>query len=307
MAKRQYELVTHIFEGGRFDDYGLDVDVLPELITYKKILVETAKELWRRKHPDRQRLPKNFEDSLSLKFYKILPGSAAVPLMREIEVQEGALPFEPSPDELDEAVALVVDSIDALSADRPIPQTFPKNVIPLFAEYGQTLHDDERIILKPAKENVKVCYSSRERTLFSGLIKAGYEDKIDLIGEIRAADLDGSNFTLRLGDGSKILGKFLPEHENIIIEGLREHTSRRLHIKGIAEFLPEGNFKRIVTITHLSIQPIGEVPYDETTRPIWEIIEEIGESVPGEEWAKVPNDLSKNLDHYLYGKPKEKL
>ncbi len=40
-------------------------------------------------------------------------------------------------------------------------------------------------------------------------------------------------------------------------------------------------------------------------RPIGEIFEELGRSIPEEEWAKVPADLSKNLDHYLYGAPKE--
>ena len=39
-------------------------------------------------------------------------------------------------------------------------------------------------------------------------------------------------------------------------------------------------------------------------RPIWEIALEIGASVPESEWAKVPTDLGKNLDHYLYGAPK---
>jgi len=32
---------------------------------------------------------------------------------------------------------------------------------------------------------------------------------------------------------------------------------------------------------------------------------ELGASIPDEEWAKVPADLAKNLDHYLYGAPKE--
>jgi putative addiction module CopG family antidote len=36
----------------------------------------------------------------------------------------------------------------------------------------------------------------------------------------------------------------------------------------------------------------------------WEEIVAIGESIPIEEWDKVPSDLSKNLDHYLYGSPK---
>jgi hypothetical protein len=43
---------------------------------------------------------------------------------------------------------------------------------------------------------------------------------------------------------------------------------------------------------------------DADERPIWDIIAEIGAAVPPEEWAKVPRDLSINLDHYLYGSPK---
>ena len=42
-------------------------------------------------------------------------------------------------------------------------------------------------------------------------------------------------------------------------------------------------------------------------RPIWEIIIEIGEQISAEEWEKVPADLSANLDHYLYGAPKEEV
>ena len=33
--------------------------------------------------------------------------------------------------------------------------------------------------------------------------------------------------------------------------------------------------------------------------------EEISAQIPLEEWEKLPKDLSKNLDHYLYGAPKE--
>jgi hypothetical protein len=306
MQKKRYELVTHRFKGGRFDDHGLDVDVLPELIAYKTILVETAKELWRRRHPNRQRLPKNFEDSLSLKFYEIVPGSAAVPLMREIEIQDGLLPFEPPPDELDEAVDLVTDSVELISKNKPFPMDFPKNVIPLFSEYGRTLRANEIIELKPAKRKTAARYSLKERDHLVELAQTGYEDIVDLVGEIRAADLDGGNFALRLVDETKVTGKFSPEQETIIIEALREHTTRRLHIKGHAEFLPDGKLKRVIFVTDLSIQSVGEVPYDETAKPIWEIVEEISTSIPDEEWAKLPSDLSKNLNHYLYGAPKQK-
>ena len=40
-------------------------------------------------------------------------------------------------------------------------------------------------------------------------------------------------------------------------------------------------------------------------RPIWEVIVEIGEQIPGEEWANVPFDASINYKYYLYGTPKK--
>lgn len=38
-----HPFLTQRFIGPRFDDHGLDVDVLPELVKRKEILVETAK------------------------------------------------------------------------------------------------------------------------------------------------------------------------------------------------------------------------------------------------------------------------
>jgi hypothetical protein len=32
-----------------------------------------------------------------------------------------------------------------------------------------------------------------------------------------------------------------------------------------------------------------------------QFVEEISSQIPKEEWEKLPKDLSKNLDHYLYG------
>jgi hypothetical protein len=39
-------------------------------------------------------------------------------------------------------------------------------------------------------------------------------------------------------------------------------------------------------------------------RPIWEVAAEIAASIPESDWAKLPTDLSSNIDHYLYGAPK---
>ena len=40
-------------------------------------------------------------------------------------------------------------------------------------------------------------------------------------------------------------------------------------------------------------------------KPIWEIVEEINAGLPADTWENVPTDGSINLDHYLYGAPKQ--
>jgi hypothetical protein len=65
----------------------------------------------------------------------------------------------------------------------------------------------------------------------------------------------------------------------------------------------------IVVITESQEQPVSVVnpdlahPPTPHTRPIWERVANISAQVPLEEWAKLPKDLSKNLDHYLYSSP----
>ncbi len=132
-----------------------------------------------------------------------------------------------------------------------------------------------------------------------------HKEHIELRGEVRAADLDGRQFSLRLDDGTKIVAKFTSEQEDCITEALREHASRRLRLKGRAEVAPSGKIKRVASVDSLTVEPTQARKPAAGAKPIWEIALEIGASVPEEEWAKVPRDLAKNLHHYLYGAPKK--
>jgi hypothetical protein len=60
----------------------------------------------------------------------------------------------------------------------------------------------------------------------------------------------------------------------------------------------------VVTVNQVEKGPARYPAFDPTARPFWEEVLEIGASVPMAEWEKVPRDLSKNLDHYLYGHSK---
>jgi len=70
------------------------------------------------------------------------------------------------------------------------------------------------------------------------------------------------------------------------------------------------------SLESLNAQKENQKLIDETTngkgislepeeKPLWKRLMEIGAQVPDEEWAKLPRDLARNFEHYMYGAPKE--
>ncbi len=307
MGKKRRELLTHTFKGPRFEDHGLDIDVLPDLIAFKNILVETAKELWRRKNPGRQRLPKNFEESLNVKFYELRPGSTAVPLVREISYQEGTLEFEPPPDELDEAVALVTAVIDAASKEEALPDQFPSKFLVLFDNYGRSLKEGEGVELWPsirALNHPAAVYTLQVRKRLSERAIAPYEDAIDIIGTVTMARIIRPRMAIQLPDGREVEAAFRPEDEDIILSALKDHTTARLRVEGRALFSSQGVIERITQVTRMTLLRTGELEFDSAAKPIWEEFDEVISTVPKEQLQKLPADAAENHDHYIYGIPK---
>jgi len=309
MAKEiKHPLKELRFTGGRFEQNKgwLDFDVLSELQVYRKLLVETAKEEWKRRNPGRERLPKGFEENVRLGFHEIREGSCAVPVERIVEVEDEAMDMY-VPDEFDEAAQIIDETLIAARDDAPFPDRLPARIIPLFEEWGKTLAPNEGIVLDGQNGNgPRFDAAVRERILNTK--RDRYEDMVDLVGEVRAAELkarEGGSFTILVENGDSLPGVFTDEQEMSITEALHEHKQVRLRIVGLGEFEVSGQLRRILRVDRLEERPAGETPFDPDAPPIWERIAEIGKSIPEEEWDKVPTDLAANLDHYLYGEPRE--
>ena len=302
MTQHHRELASLRFSGPRFDDHGIEIDVLHELQAYKHVLVETAKELWRQKNPGRERLPRGFEDGAAFKVFRIDPGSAVVPIMRA--VPDGILPGL-AVDEFDTAALILADAIAAADADHALPSALPPAVIPALADLGSTLGMDESFFVRVPSRTGEAHYTHAARERLQSWQMPSYQDVVDLAGEVRLADLDSGSFALRLPDGRKVTGKFSPEQETQVVEALREHGSRWLRVQGVAEFATDDRaLRRIVRIHSVAIQPPGDSPFDPAARPIWEEVAEVGAAVPEKVLKKLPRDLAKNYRHYLYGAPK---
>jgi hypothetical protein len=304
MSDEIRDLTTITFSGRRFDDAGLELDVLSELLAYRKLLIETAKELWRSENPVRQRLPKGFEESIRLKFYSIESGSAIVPIKRVMPHEESPLADVASRgDEIDEAAQLIDDTIAAVSEDRPIPERMPKSVLPLLASMGENLREGEAIRTRAARSSTAAEFTCETRIRVERLLEAVYEDHVEIVGEVRAADVDQRNVAIRDSTGAKIPARFRVEDETEITNALRDHASCRIAIVGVGEFSArDGSLRRILRVDRLERQPaLAEEEYDDSAPPLWESVVAIGAGVPSEEWDRVPSDLAANLDHYLYG------
>lgn len=294
------ELASLRFEGKRFEGHALDIECTQELIAYRTLVLECAKELWRRNNPDRVRLPKRFEDGFRLEFDRIDPGSATIPLRRVRDVLQGELDLG---DDFDEAATLIDAAISAADRDDLLPEGLPANVIPLFRDFGRSLRADEVLFTKARQCDQDAPYTAKARARLADWVGPTYEDRVDLVGEVRMANLGPGAFKLQLaGTGALVDGRFDANQEVLVLDALKNHRNVRLRVEGTAEFSTrDRQIKRLTRIERVSRAPSDAERFDETVPPIWEQLAAIGKQAPAGTWETVPNDLSMRIDEIVFG------
>lgn len=291
-------LVNHTFQGGRFIDHGIDLDILEDVVRYKSLLVETAKDLWRQRNAARERLPKNFEESLRLKFYEVRPNCATLPLCREFAANSQEAMFD-QPDELDEAVTLVAEAINAANVDQPLPSAFPRRLIGLFSDYGKCLGPDEWIELTPRGWQTSVRYDAVSRQRLQRYVNRTYDDYVDLTGVVTMARVSKPKMAIELSDGREIEAAFRDVDEATITTALKEHATAKLRVIGRGTFSGEGQLQRIIQVHSVSLLAGGVEQYNASAKPIWEEFDEIVATIPPEELAQLPRDGAEHHDRYV--------
>ncbi len=298
------EVVRLAFKGQRFRDHALDLSALTELAHFQRIVAETAKALWRAAHPDRERLPRNFEVRTRLCLRRIEEGSAVAPL--EVYIEEPEVPelFEREPTEINEAINLAHNVLQALEGDDPLPEKFPRALLSDYERWGQEMTEDEVIeVTPPGKQPARL--SSMTRSRLSAFAEGPHEAPVETTGEVLEADVRQGRFQLWLDEKTGVAVPFVPEQEDQVTSALKDHRKRRLLVKGQGEFSAQGKLLRITRVLEMRFQPAGEPSYDPTARPIEDVLTELAGEIPEEAWSRLPQDLTDNLDHYLYGTPKQ--
>jgi hypothetical protein len=272
-------LATLRFDGPRFAGHSLDVECTRELIAYRTLVLECAKELWKRRHPDRARLPRNFDSGFRLDVDRIDPGSASLPLRRVRDHSQAALDFD---DEFDEAAALIDDTIAAANQDRLLPEALPSNVVALFSDFGSSMRIDETLYLRSRRSSNEAAYTASARQRLANWVLPNYEDLVDITGEVRMANVGPGAFRLQLPDGGPLVeGRFEASHEAVVLQALKDHRQARLRVTGQGEFsTSERLLRRLLRVDHVEVLRSDSIEFDASARPIWEVLAEVGTDAP---------------------------
>lgn len=301
MNEQWIEVVKLTFKGQRFEGHALDADALEEIIQYQKIIAKTAEAQWRTENPGKY-LPRGFDEKVTLYLREIGDGSAEPTLYSRPFGEPGLFENQPHPSVV-KAVESTGQAYTAIEHGEPFPEDLPKSLLQELEKLGQKLQDGESMeINQPRKKPARI--TTQIRTRWREFVESKYEGYVDITGEVLEADVKQGKFQI-WKDGKCTEISFTPDQEDNVVEALKQHKSRKMRVRGNGEHEPDGKLKSIKVVEHMELQTIGDIPYDETARPIEEILIELASEIPAEEWKKIPSDASYNLDHYLYGSPKK--
>jgi hypothetical protein len=255
--------VTLIFRGGRFQKAAMPLEVLPELAAYRDLVLAVAKALFQAGNPGRQRLPKGFEAGFRLVLERVDSGSAVPVISRVTDQAETRMLFTAmgSADWFDRARDLVEQGIGAVSKAALPPGELSKEILARFNTFGRTLADDESIIVAQPGKREGALYDRAVRRKLVLQAQATYEDDVDLLGEVRAADKDAEGFALRTADGRKLDVRTPPLFFPLALRSLGEAALVRVRGSGLYD--ADGTLIKVTMATDVSLAEEG----DEQTRP----------------------------------------
>jgi hypothetical protein len=298
VADEWKEVVTIALRGGRFDEKpALRISDLDELEAYQRIIIEAARALFFAENPERERVPKGFEDALQLRFTTIRPGSTAVPLeARQVTPDQQRL-WDLDPDYVEKAIAATWAGYRSLESRQRLPAELPPSVVALMDQLGATLRSTERLEIRPIKipSAAPAVVNAEVRAAVATQAPGRYEDEIRLEGEVRAADIDNGRFLVHPTAGPRVEARFSPADEDKVTQALHEHQYRRVVVRGRALFEADGVPVRLTGVD--SIEFADEFTADQ----IGGTWAKIASAARDNSISGMPHDLSARLDDYLYG------
>lgn len=224
----QLEFLAPKLEGERFNGHTLPLEVLRDFAALQEMLVEVAKWEFRRSHPDRQRIPRNFDEGLELHLAHIGEGSAIATLVLPLLglfPQENVLYLEQARDHIVESIAQV---------DAGLPPPLPPNLLSYFDRFGRSLREGESITFARAGGEVRFSPATRLKLVKAAQVQS-WTEEVALRGRIPEADQHRQTFQVQLRDGTKLTAPLDEQFQETVIKAFNDYKAgAHVLIKGVA-------------------------------------------------------------------------
>ncbi|MFK0282538.1 hypothetical protein ACIQVL_19010 [Streptomyces sp. NPDC090499] len=195
-------------QGGRYEQPGLPVEVLAEFARYERLVVDVARGLYKQRHASRQRVPRGFASSFSLRLSDIRRGSV-IPVLERTAVDADALFDDRDAGIFEEARMIIQDALRSIQDGSGIPRTFPPHALREFSRFGRSLRDDELIEFDSGTPSAVIYSQPVRRQIQEQARLERFEIETLVSGQVVGVSADKGIFEFRLTRGDKVVpGRF---------------------------------------------------------------------------------------------------
>lgn len=264
--EQQKDFLAPKFEGKRFEDHSLPVDLLDDFVALEELIFEVAKQIYLEDNPQRQRVPKGFADNVSLKLTGIESGSTIVKFMLvsalsannvSVNSQQDAIAY------MEKSRDRVLQVISNAKTGKIDSRLMDQKLLAYFNRIGRNLQDDEVINFLPnINSDAVLSKGVRKKILLSRSEKLEYSESISVNAVVSSVDKTAKTYTMDI-DGNRIQCAIDESYRATILAAFGEYeNSTMVSLKATGIFNAQD---KLVRVEHIDAMDILD-PFDINVR-----------------------------------------
>jgi hypothetical protein len=252
------EFFNPTLEGERFQDHTVPLELFKDFSALQEMLIEVAKWEFRKSHPNRERIPRNFTSGLDLHLEAVGEGSAIL----KISLVFASLFPTSNLSYFEQAKTDIVDAVAAVEAGRA--PSLPPRYLNYFDRFGRGLRSGESISFQNGEGKATLTPETRQQLMRYAETKEWTEEAV-LRVRVPEADKGRNSFEMELNDGSKLSGNLNDLYRDAVLQAFHNYktgTDEYVLVQGIVRKDRDGHLRGFESIEHAT--PLD--PQDVTLR-----------------------------------------
>lgn len=235
--------------GERFGDHTVPLELLKDFAALQEMLVEVAKWEFRRTHPNRERIPRNFTEGVDLHLTSVDEGSAVLTISL---VFNSLFPSSGNLSYFEQARTHIIESIASVERGAILP--LPPNLLNYFDRFGRGLRQGESISFESQHGSATLTPETRAK-LMQQAQATEWTEETALRVRIPEADKGRNSFEMELRDGTKLKGELTDLNQEVILNAFGNYNKGHdeyVLVQGVVKKDRANHLKSFENIEHVT-------------------------------------------------------